>query len=174
MTYKLNQICDLITEKIPINELINANLISTYISTENMLPDKCGIVAPSSVPTDGKVTAYKANDVLVSNIRPYFKKIWFALCNGGCSNDVLVFRAKDGISPDFLHYVLANDSFFDYAMKTSKGTKMPRGDKKAIMEYEITEMDFITQQKSALTLKLIDDKIALNTAINDNLRCYAT
>ena len=80
------------------------------------------------------------NDVLVSNIRPYFKKIWYATFDGGCSNDVLVFRAKDGVSSRFLHYVLADDTFFDYSMATSKGTKMPRGDKKAIMEYEVPEL----------------------------------
>lgn len=173
MKCKLSQICDLITDKISINELINDNLTSTYISTENMLPDKCGITSPSSVPTAGKVTAYRTNDILISNIRPYFKKIWFALNNGGCSNDVLVFRAKDNVSPDFLHYVLADDNFFDYAMKTSKGTKMPRGDKKAIMEYEVPKMDLTTQKKASIILHKIDNKIALNTAINKNLEQQA-
>lgn len=169
MRYKLNQICNLINDKISINELINANLGSNYISTENMLPNKCGIVAPSSIPQNCKVTAYRKDDVLVSNIRPYFKKIWFASNNGGCSNDVLVFRAKEEIHPDYLHYVLANDSFFDYATKTSKGTKMPRGDKKAIMEYEVVKMGMEEQQKSTIILHLIDNKIAINTAINENL-----
>ena len=124
-------------------------------------------------PKNGKVTAYKKNDILVSNIRPYFKKIWFAEHNGGCSNDVLVFRAKDNISSEFLYYVLADDSFFDYATKTAKGTKMPRGDKKAIMEYEILKTDFITQKKYATILRLLDRKIALNNKINANLEQQA-
>lgn len=173
MRSKLKHICNLINDKIHINELINESLLPTYISTENMLPNKCGVVTPSSVPQDCKVTAYRKNDVLVSNIRPYFKKIWFASNDGGCSNDVLVFRAKEGVAPDYLHYVLANDSFFDYATKTSKGTKMPRGDKKAIMEYEAAEMGIETQQKSSIILRLIDDEIALNTAINENLEQQA-
>ena len=71
-------------------------------------------------------------DTLVSNIRPYFKKIWFAESDGGCSNDVLVLRAKEGIDAKFLYYVLADDAFFDYSNATSKGTKMPRGDKKRV------------------------------------------
>lgn len=169
MKTKLKNICDFVKDKISVSEIIPDN----YISTENMLPDKYGITAPSSVPADGKVTAYRKNDVLVSNIRPYFRKIWFALHEGGCSNDVLVFRAKNGISPDFLHYILADDRFFDYAMKTSKGTKMPRGDKKAIMEYEITEMDISAQKKAGVLLRTIDDKIALNNAINKNLEQQA-
>lgn len=109
------------------------------------------------------------NDVLVSNIRPYFKKIWYATFDGGCSNDVLVFRAKDGVSSRFLHYVLADDTFFDYSMATSKGTKMPRGDKKAIMEYEVPELLYEDQCKIAGVLEVIDEKIDLNTDINKNL-----
>lgn len=168
--YKLKDICSFITDKVFINELTNTNF---YVSTENMLPEKCGIVSPTSIPAEGKVVAYRKNDVLVSNIRPYFKKIWFALNDGGCSNDVLVFRAKAGISPIYLHYILASDAFFDYVMKTSKGTKMPRGDKKAIMEYEVSEMDYEKQKQSSIILHLIDKKIVLNTAINDNLEKQA-
>ena len=169
MKSKLLDICSLVTDKMSVTELENEN---AYISTENMLPDKGGITTPTSVPSDGKITAYKKNDVLVSNIRPYFKKIWFASNDGGCSNDVLVFRAKSGVLPDYLHYILADDAFFDYSMKTSKGTKMPRGDKKAIMEYEVTNMNTDTQQKVSIVLRLIDHKIALNTAINENLRLH--
>ena len=170
MTYKLQEICTLVNEKISINDIMNSDF---YISTENMLPDKGGVTSPSSLPSDVKVTAYKRNDVLISNIRPYFKKIWFAVNDGGCSNDVLVFRAKKGISPNFLHYVLADDAFFEYAMKTSKGTKMPRGDKKAIMEYEILMFDLENQQKISSILSALDGKIELNNRINENLEQQA-
>ena len=107
--------------------------------------------------------------MLVSNIRPYFKKIWHADNEGGCSNDVLVFRAKDGIDSDYLYYVLANDEFFDYSMATSKGTKMPRGDKNAIMEYEVPAFPLSIQRRIASLLKAIDGKIAINSEINENL-----
>ena len=107
--------------------------------------------------------------MLVSNIRPYFKKIWRAKCDGGCSNDVLVFQANVNINKGFLYYVLANDEFFNYSMMTSKGTKMPRGDKFAIMQYEVPNFDLNTQQKITRLLESIDEKIELNNAINDNL-----
>ncbi len=166
---KLFEICDLINEKIKLNNCINENLSDFYVSTENMLPNKAGITTPSSVPTVGSITAYKKNDTLVSNIRPYFKKIWKATSCGGCSNDVLVFRAKNGITADFLYYSLADDRFFNYSMQTSKGTKMPRGDKKAILEYTVSDLDLVTQKKATIILSLIDRKIAVNNAINDNL-----
>ena len=68
----------------------------------------------------------------------------------GCSNDVLVFRAKHGISPIYLHYILANDAFFDYAMKTSKGTKMPRGDKNPL--WNMKYLKWIIKSRSKLLL----------------------
>ena len=78
-----------------------------------------------TVQTIPQTQAYQSDDVLVSNIRPYFRKIWFSDRNGGCSNDVLVLRANEGVYPGFLYYLLSEDSFFDYATATAKGTKMP-------------------------------------------------
>lgn len=165
MKCKLEEICLFRMEKTNV-----ANLTTkTYISTENMLPNKSGIVNATSLPTVNLTQAFENGDVLVSNIRPYFKKIWKARINGGCSNDVLVFVAKKDIDSDFLYYVLADDAFFAYAMATSKGTKMPRGDKKSIMQYEVPCYDVETQQKIASILKSIDEKIELNNAINNNL-----
>lgn len=165
MKYKLSDICEYAKEKIKISDLDE----NTYISTENMLPNKSGITQAASLPTQEQTQAFMKNDVLVSNIRPYFKKIWFATFDGGCSNDVLVFRAKNGINSRFLHYVLSDDSFFDYSMATSKGTKMPRGDKKAIMEYEVPKLSYEEQSKIASILEVIDEKIELNSSINKNL-----
>lgn len=133
------------------------------------MPNKGGITSASSLPTIAQTQVFLAGDVLVSNIRPYFKKIWFAEFDGGCSNDVLVFRAKDGVSKRFLYYVLSDDTFFDYSMATSKGTKMPRGDKAAIMKYEVPDFTYEEQEKIAGVLEALDRKIQLNTEINENL-----
>ena len=169
MKCKLEEICLFRMGKTDV-----ANLTTeTYISTENMLPNKSGIVNAASLPTIDLTQAYEKGDVLVSNIRPYFKKIWKAKINGGCSNDVLVFTAKENTDSDFLYYVLADDAFFSYAMATSKGTKMPRGDKKSIMQYEVPCYDIETQQKIASILKSIDEKIELNNEINNNLEQQA-
>jgi len=166
---KLSDICELVNQKIKINVAINNNLCNKYISTENMLPNKQGISVASNIPSSGSVTLYRKDDTLVSNIRPYFKKIWLAEDDSCCSNDVLVFRAKNNYSSDYIYYTLANDTFFNYAMKTSKGTKMPRGDKKSIMNYDITLLDTNTQVKTTAILKRIDTKIDLNNKINNNL-----
>ena len=165
MKYNLSDICDYVKGKIDVAVLDQ----DTYISTENMIPNKGGITRAASLPTVAQTQSFSAGDVLVSNIRPYFKKIWFAEYDGGCSNDVLVFRAKEGVSKRFLYYVLADDTFFDYSMATSKGTKMPRGDKAAIMKYEVPDFTYEKQEKIAGILEVFDRKIQLNTEINENL-----
>ena len=165
MRCELSDICVYRNERISTNAL-NSH---TYVSTENMLPDKGGITDAASLPTVSQTSKFRYGDTLVSNIRPYFKKIWFAEYDGGCSNDVLAFSAKEGVDPKYLYYVLANDSFFAYSTATSKGTKMPRGDKTSIMQYQIEKVDSPTQKKIAAILSALDEKIATNRAINDNL-----
>lgn len=165
MIYKLSDICEYVNGKVDISKLD----FCTYISTENMLSNKAGIIESSALPNIKQTQIYRAGDVLVSNIRPYFKKIWYATYDGGCSNDVLVFRAKNGVSKRFLYYVLADDNFFSYSMLNSKGTKMPRGDKKAIMEYKVPKFSYEEQVKIAKILGDLDDKVAVNKAINRNL-----
>lgn len=169
MKYNLADICEYAKGKVDVAILDER----TYISTENMMPNKGGITSASSLPTMAQTQAFLAGDVLVSNIRPYFKKIWFAEFNGGCSNDVLVFRTKGGVSKRFLYYVLANDIFFDYSMATSKGTKMPRGDKVAIMKYEVPQFSNEEQEKIAGILMALDQKIVVNQKLNDNLQQQA-
>lgn len=166
---KLSDICDYGKDRIEVSSLDNSN----YISTENMLPNRAGITTATTLPTGDLTPSFEIDDTLVSNIRPYFKKIWKATFSGGCSADVLVFKAKENISKEYLYYVLADDEFFKYSMATSKGTKMPRGDKTSIMNYPVKIPPLPTQQKIAAILSSLDDKIELNNKINTNLEQQA-
>lgn len=166
---KLSDICDYGKDRIEVSSLDNSN----YISTENMLPNRAGITIATTLPTGEYTSSFEIDDTLVSNIRPYFKKIWKATFSGGCSADVLVFKAKENVSKEYLYYVLADDEFFKYSMTTSKGTKMPRGDKTSIMNYPIKLPPLPTQQKIAAILSSLDDKIELNNKININLEQQA-
>ena len=158
--YNLYDICDYVTSR--------TSRIENYISTENMLPNKGGVCTPSNVP-NGTAVEYKVGDILVSNIRPYFQKIWQADCNGACSADVLCFRANDKVDSKYLFYLLSQQLFFDYVMSGAKGCKMPRGDKKQIMQWGISLPSIDVQRQIVGVLSAIDNKIALNTRINDNL-----
>ena len=130
---RLSDICDYSNRRIAISALS----LSSYYSTENMLPNKAGAVKASSLPAIAQTTRASAGDVLVSNIRPYFKKIVYCQRECGCSADVLCFTPKLSTMSAFLYSVLYADRFFDFMVAGSKGTKMPRGDKQQIMTYPI-------------------------------------
>ena len=139
-----------------------------YISTENMLPNKGGISESTIIPP-GTTTEYKIGDILISNIRPYFQKIWCADRCGGCSADVLCIRAKKNTDSKYLYYLLSQQAFFDYVMSGAKGCKMPRGDKKQIMQWPVNIPAIDVQKKVVAILSSLDNKIRLNRRINDNL-----
>ena len=130
---KLGDVCEYVKEKADIANVDR----NTYVTTENMCSNKQGVVPPSSVPENIKVTIYSPDDILLSNIRPYFKKMWLSDRYGGCSNDVLCIRSKNEVFKYFVYYTIRQDEFFDYVMLGSKGSKMPRGDKQHIMNWPI-------------------------------------
>jgi type I restriction enzyme S subunit len=152
----LSNVADFVNERIPLEKLGVVN----YVSTENILADFSGVTTASKLPTTGSATRFKVNDILVSNIRPYLKKVWFSDKDGGASNDVIVIRAKHNLSPQYLPFILKNDSFIAYAMRGAKGVKMPRGDVSLIREYPVAYPSIPEQQKLAECLTSLDELIS--------------
>ncbi len=132
-TIPLSEICKYVTDKSAFSDIGS----HVYVSTENILPDEQGVASFGTTDSSERVTYFQAEDVLVSNIRPYFKKMWFATTSGGCNADVLCFRALDKKYAYLLKSIMFQDGFFDYVMSGAKETKMPRGDKTHIMLYPI-------------------------------------
>ena len=152
---------------------INASTLTTsnYISTENMLQDFQGVIEAKSVPTNTNVVSFTYGDILISNIRPYLKKVWKASIDGGCSSDVLVMKANDKINNDYLHYVIANNRFINFVMNGAKGVKMPRGDKEQMKTYIISLPPIVKEQnKIATFLSLLDERIATQNKIIEELK----
>lgn len=148
-----------------VKDKIDAKLLNTinYISTENMLVDRRGITPSNYLPESGKTCKFNANDILVSNIRPYFKKIWFADTLGGCSNDIIIFRSNlKKIEPKYLYYQLTKDEFFDFMMSGANGTKMPRGNRSSIPHFKIFLPPLSIQHRIASILSAYDDLIENN------------
>ena len=173
MGLQLCQLCEIayfVTDKIPLENV----LLTDYVTTDSLLPNKEGrCVAQNLPPQKCALTHYKCGDVLVANIRPYLKKIWFADREGGASADVLVFRAKSGHSQEFLYASLLQDSFYDYVMKGKKGSKMPRGDKEQIMRYSIPKLSLAEEACIGNMILSFCTKVNVNRQINDNLEAMA-
>lgn len=152
----LGHLADFVTEKIPLERVALEN----YVSTENILADYGGVTRSSKLPTTGLVTQYSPYDTLVSNIRPYLKKVWVADKEGGASNDVIVIRGKQRLFPQFLSYLLKNDAFISYVMTGAKGVKMPRGDLGSMKAYPTLYPSIAEQKRIADCLSSLDELIA--------------
>lgn len=129
----LSDVCSYSKERIAVSDLS----LERYYSTENMLPNRAGATKASNLPTTVQTTKATAGDTLISNIRPYFKKIVYCNSECGCSTDVLCFTPKAKELSAYLFSILYDDRFFDFMVAGSKGTKMPRGDKQQIMTYPV-------------------------------------
>ena len=162
---KLGDIAEFSTARISSVKLDCKN----YVSTENMLQDFQGVVEAKSVPNETNVISFTCGDILISNIRPYLKKVWKATFDGGCSSDVFVLQATDTVAKDYLHYAVANDKFINYVMSGAKGVKMPRGDKNQMRTYQLSLPSIQEQYKIAKLLTLLDERIATQSKLIEKL-----
>lgn len=161
---KLGEVAHYAKERIPAENVDE----DTYVGVENLLQNKQGKEKSSSVPTTGMVIAFYTGDVLIGNIRPYLKKIWLADCDGGTNGDVLAVQLNDRqeLMPDFLYYVLSSEHFFFYDVKNSKGAKMPRGNKTAVMNYPIPVPPMAVQRE---IVRILDNFTALTAELTAEL-----
>jgi len=156
----------IVNEKTSISKLN----IETYISTENMLPDFTGVSAASKLPPTGSFTKFKIGDILISNIRPYLKKVWKSDKIGGASNDVIVFRSSSGVLSEFLEFLIKNETFINYVMESAKGVKMPRGDKDSMLNYPVFIPTKEEQIKIGSCLSSLDEIITAQTEKIEQLK----
>ena len=152
-------------ERIAINQLSP----SQYVGVENLIKDRGGVRFSNSLPKANSAIAYKENDILLGNIRPYLKKIWLADKGGGASGDVVIIRISNRkITPVFLFKVLSSDSFFEYDNTYTKGAKMPRGDRKAIAKFGVILPPLPLQHSFAHKIEQIErQKASVQKTISD-------
>lgn len=166
----LNNIAPFVTKSIKYNDIAS----ETYITTDNMLQNKIGVIPFVGEANISSITEYKKDDILISNIRPYLKKIWFADKEGGCSKDVLVLRSADVSKylPKYIFYMVRRDAFFDYVMEGKKGVKMPRGNKEDIKKYKlpvppIDEQKRIIAQIETLEIEINNARVIISNAARE-------
>lgn len=163
----LNTIAPFATKSIKYGDIES----ETYITTDNMLQNKLGVLPFEGVANISSITEYKPEDILISNIRPYLKKIWLADKEGGCSKDVLVLRSVDTSKylPKYIFYMLRRDSFFDYVMEGKKGIKMPRGNKEDIMKYKIPMPNIDEQKRIVAQIETLELEITKARTLIENV-----
>ena len=162
---KLGEVSIYPKERVAINQICS----SQYVGVENLIKDRGGVCFSDNLPKADVAIAYKENDILLGNIRPYLKKIWLADKVGGASGDVVIIRIKErSISPLFLFKLLSSDQFFEYDNTHTKGAKMPRGDRKAIEKFGVILPPLSLQQSFAQKIEQIEQqKAAIQKTITD-------
>ena len=161
-TFQLSDLAAYSKERVKM-EILSSN---NYVSTENMQQDFAGIKDAISLPSSGTAVEFQVGDILISNIRPYLKKIWLSDRNGGCSTDVLALRTKnEKVDSSFLYCCLANDDFVSYVMSGAKGVKMPRGDKQHILSYNLGVPSVQEQRRIAELVSLLEKRISAQSKI---------
>ena len=161
----VSEIATQVRTRIPVSEIRSED----YVSTDNMRPYFGGIEPSLSVPPTGTVTAYQEGDILLSNIRPYFRKTWLATHDGGCNADVLCIRANpQKCIPKYLYYLFTTDNFVNDYLKSCKGAKMPRGDVNRLLNFE-----FHLPDRIAGILGSLDEKIEVNRRKITELKALA-
>ena len=164
---KINELCKYVTLRTTVIDL------NSYITTDNMLQNCEGIRQYDGAEIISSGIAYQEGDILLSNIRPYLKKIWQADRNGSCSPDVLVLRPNsEKVDKQFLYYSLRRNKFFDYIMNEAgtRGLKMPRGNKNGIIKYAIALPSIEEQKRIAKEVAYLDSLIEDAKMIMNN--CY--
>ncbi|WP_165010593.1 restriction endonuclease subunit S [Neisseria yangbaofengii] len=169
--YSFSDIAEFISTKTALSEIETEQ----YISTENMIPNLGGVTIATALPDMDRCNSFQERDILFSNIRTYFKKVWFAQFSGGCSADVLVIRSKNEniLLNEYLYLLICSEDFINYTVVSSKGTKMPRGDKKAILNFKLNIPPIPIQRNYINQYFKLNEKIQLNTEINQTLEQMA-
>ena len=165
---KLGEIVEVVNDKCSIDGLD----VATYISTENMLQNFEGVKKASKLPDTGSFTRFKKGDILFSNIRPYLKKVWKAEFNGAASNDVMVFRALNDFDNEFVEQLIKSDDFIAYTMSGAKGVKMPRGDKKLMLDYTVLIPHLDEQHHIAACLSASDEMLTTTNVKLEQLKAH--
>ena len=168
VTKKLGEVCEEIRDRISSAEVP----VSAYITTDNMLKNCAGVCEAENLPPKiCGLVMYRSGDILLSNIRPYLRKIWLADRNGGASSDVIVLRPiSEKAFPRYIYRVLARDEFFDYSMLNVTGTKMPRGKRDWIKSFDIPIPPLAEQKRIVAKIDAAFEKIdALKANAEKNL-----
>ena len=123
-------------------------------------------------------TKFRNYDTLMARITPCLENGKTSFVNILEENEVafgsteyFVFRAKqDIINPYYLYYLVTTDKFREVAIKSMSGTSgRQRVQKDQILDFSVDLPSLEDQEKIMKPLKLIDDKISLNTKLNTNL-----
>lgn len=123
-------------------------------------------------------TKFRNGDTIMARITPCLENGKTAKINildedeiGFGSTEYIVFRSKEGISDaDYIYYLVCSPIVRDIAIKSMVGSSGRQRVQTDVVQNIYIDLPSLQEQKKIGTiLKSLDDKIALNNKINNNL-----
>lgn len=133
-----------------------------YVGLEHIAPYELRLTGSgSSDDVASNKTRFIAGDVLFGKLRPYFQKVVRPRFSGVCSTDMWAIYPIDEtrVDPAFLHWIIANPAFSDFANSAETGTRMPRASWAWVGTYEVSLPPLEEQRRIAEVLRALDDRI---------------
>lgn len=126
-------------------------------------------------------TKFRNKDTIMARITPCLENGKIAQI--GCldpgevgfgSTEYIVFRAREGTDPDFLYYLIRSPLVREPSIKSMVGSSgRQRVQTNVVADLQIAVPGIVEQKCIGDLLKVLDDKIQLNTKINKNLEAQA-
>lgn len=122
-------------------------------------------------------TKFRNGDTIMARITPCLENGKTAKVDvldeeevGFGSTEYIVFRAKEGNDPDFIYYLVTSPVVREPAIKSMVGSSgRQRVQTDVVQGLKVRVPDLEGQQAIASVLKVLDDKIAANRKVNENL-----
>lgn len=122
-------------------------------------------------------TKFRNGDTIMARITPCLENGKTAKVSilddnevGFGSTEYIVFRAKETTDPDYLYYLVCSPTVREPAIKSMVGSSGRQRVQTAVVESLVIDIPpYEEQQIIGSLLKALDDKIALNNQINNNL-----
>ncbi len=92
-------------------------------------------------------------NILFGSIRPYLKKCGIAPCDGKVAGTVYQFEELKKESYNYALLTMSQDFFFDYALKVSKGTRMPVVSAEDLLSYKLPYNENVVNLFNKLPIK---------------------
>lgn len=171
LTKRMNEIAELNP-----HETIKKGTIAKKISMDKLQPF-CRDIHEFEFDTFSGGTKFRNGDTIMARITPCLENGKTAKVNilddgevGFGSTEYIVFRAKEGVDEDFIYYLISSPFVREAAIKSMSGSSgRQRVQMDVLKNIEVKAPALEEQSTIAGVLKSLDDKIAMNRKINDNL-----
>lgn len=125
-------------------------------------------VSPSDLGTS--TLAFSNRAVLYSKLRPNLNKVVLPDTNGYATTEMLpLLPDSEKLSRQYLAYLLRSKTFVTYAVKSTAGAKMPRVNKKDVLDFQLSLPSLVVQDRRVQKLSAIEKQIDLCRSISARL-----